>query len=66
MTSGVGMSVGKRSLTAGTHVSAAEIGQGIPIRSVLGWAVGRNWSWAGLVPPASFFFSLFSFPFSIF
>jgi hypothetical protein len=33
---------GREALTARTHVSAAEIGQGIPIRSVLGWAVGQN------------------------
>jgi hypothetical protein len=52
----------KRKLTYGPGSSARGRSEGAyRFGSGADWAMGRIWSWAGLVPPASFFFSLFSF-----
>jgi hypothetical protein len=57
----------KRKLTCGLGSSTRGRSEGAyQFSSGADWAVGRIRSWASLIPPTSFFFSLFSFSFSIF
>jgi hypothetical protein len=55
----------RKEMTCGARGQWEEEGKRVPVRKSPGWAAGRLWCWAGMVPRVPFlvFISFSSFPF---